>query len=572
MEFKIIKDENGKEKYIETSCYGYTLLNNGRLNKGSLFSKEERDEFELNGLLPCRIPSLEEVLDKCYVALHNNCNDLEKHIYLRALQDRNEVLFYAFVQRHFDELIPLIYTPVVGLACQSFSSIYRRPRGVYVSYTSRDKIEQLFDNKTFDNVEAIVVSDGERILGLGDQGAGGMGIPIGKLSLYTACAGIAPEKTLPIILDVGTNNENLLNDPFYIGCKQRRVGGEEYDNFIELFVNTIKKRFPKVLLQWEDFARNNAGKLLNKYRNSICSFNDDIQGTAAVVVGALASAISVSSVPLIDQRIVIAGAGSAGIGIANFLLNYMERQKIDRETAASQIFMVDRDGLLTSYIKTLDFQKDFIKNNTDLAEWKFANQNNITLLETITNAKATLLIGVSGQGGLFNEQIIKQMVKNTAKPIIFPLSNPDTKAEALPSNIVNWSNNSAIIGVGTYLPSEAKKIGRRIDQVNNYYIFPGIGLGILTVKSKIVTDSMFLLAAEELARIAQKLNKGTNNILPDPNYIQEISKRIAFVVAKEAIEQGLARVNYNSNSDIKEAIEKNFWKPVFLPYKRVYNK
>ena len=355
-----VKIDASGNKYVETSYSGYDLLNHSRLNKGTGFTQEERDTFELHGILPPCQFTLVETEEKCYHTLLEKTTDLEKHIYLRGLQDRDETLFYAVIDKHIEEVLPLVYTPVVGEACQAFSHIYRRARGIYVSYADRERMDQLLSNSYFDNAEVIVVSDGERILGLGDQGVGGMGIPIGKLSLYTACAGIAPEKTLPILLDSGTDNQELLNDPLYIGSKHKRIRGAEYDAFVDLFIKAVKKRFPRILVQWEDFAQINALTLLNRYKDELCSFNDDIQGTAAITVSSIIASIKASTVPLAQQRIVLVGAGSAGVGISNLLIDYMESQGIAKNDAYAQLFLVDRNGLLTDKVASLDFQVPFV--------------------------------------------------------------------------------------------------------------------------------------------------------------------------------------------------------------------
>ncbi|MGV3278233.1 NAD-dependent malic enzyme [Rickettsiales bacterium LUAb2] len=572
MDYKIKTDKNNK-KYLETDSFGYDLISHPRWNKGTAFSEKERDIFELHGLLPSHQFSLNVAVEKRYASLVDKITNLEKHIYLRAIQDRNETLFYALLDKHIEELMPIIYTPTVGEACQQYSSIYRRPRGIFISYSNRDKMDAILANPSFDDVEVIVVSDGERILGLGDQGAGGMGIPIGKLSLYTACAGIAPEKTLPILLDVGTDNQNLLSNPVYLGLHHTRIKGKEYDDFIEQFIKAVKKRFPNVLLQWEDFAQHNAGKLLNKYQNELCSFNDDIQGTAAIMVSALIASINASKLDIHNQVITIAGAGSAGVGISNFLVEYMKSIGISEQDAYAKIFLIDRNGLLTENIEVLDFQKPFVKTNQQLSNWKISNKNNISLQETVLNAKTTLLVGVSGQGGIFTEEIIKCMAKNCEYPIVFPLSNPTQKAEANPHDVLKWTKEKAIIGTGTPFPKVTRNGElKRIDQVNNCYIFPGVGLGAVVVKPKVITNKMFLLAAIKLAEFSPSLNNPSDNILPSLDNIREISKHIAFVVAKEAITSGLTNITNISDDELIEKIEKSMWKPEYIDYVRLPKK
>lgn len=567
MKIDIKKDDKG-QKYVELDVYGYDLINNPLLNKGRSFSHEERVNFKLRGIVPPSNFPLEEIVDKNFQVILDKSTDLERHIYLRSLQDRNETLFYALLNKYIEKIMPLVYTPTVGLACQHFGQIYRRPRGVFISHPNRDAIDEILDHDYFDGTEVIVVSDGERILGLGDQGAGGMGIPIGKLSLYTGCAGIAPNKTLPIILDVGTDNEQLLNDPLYIGWRHKRIRGAEYDEFIDKFVTAVKKRFPKVLLQWEDFAQPNALKLLNRYKNELCTFNDDIQGTASIVVGALLAATIASGVPLSKQKIIVVGAGSAGVGIANLILDAMVDDGIIREDAYKAFFMVDRYGLITDNIESLDFQKPFSRKSSDIAEWSVANSQNITLLETVINSGATMLIGVSAQGGIFTREVIKALAKNTERPIVFPLSNPTEKCEANPHDVLDWTDAKAIVGTGTaYSPYETVNGPKRIDQVNNSYIFPGLGLGVLAIGATRVTDRMFLIAAKALAAISPVNHNKDGNLLPPLSEVRNVSRDIAIAVAEEAIREGLTAYGHDLNQvEIEEIIDDYIWEPVYLPY------
>lgn len=567
MKIDIKKDDKG-QKYVELDVYGYDLINNPLLNKGRSFSHEERVNFKLRGIVPPSNFPLEEIVDKNFQVILDKSTDLERHIYLRSLQDRNETLFYALLNKYIEKIMPLVYTPTVGLACQHFGQIYRRPRGVFISHPNRDAIDEILDHDYFDGTEVIVVSDGERILGLGDQGAGGMGIPIGKLSLYTGCAGIAPNKTLPIILDVGTDNEQLLNDPLYIGWRHKRIRGAEYDEFIDKFVTAVKKRFPKVLLQWEDFAQPNALKLLNRYKNELCTFNDDIQGTASIVVGALLAATIASGVPLSKQKIIVVGAGSAGVGIANLILDAMVDDGIIREDAYKAFFMVDRYGLITDNIDSLDFQKPFSRKSSDVANWSVANSQNITLLETVINSGATMLIGVSAQGGIFTRDVIKALAKNTEHPIVFPLSNPTEKCEANPHDVLDWSDAKAIVGTGTaYSPYETVNGPKRIDQVNNSYIFPGLGLGVLAIGATRVTDRMFLIAAKALAAISPVNHDKNGNLLPPLSEVRNVSRDIAIAVAEEAIREGLTGYGSDLNRvEIEQIIDDYIWEPVYLPY------
>lgn len=571
MKMTIEKDKDGGDEYLLVDGDDRNLLlNNPLLNKGNSFSSEEREQFKLTGLLSAAVLTLEQELEKHYLLLNQKNEALEKHVYLRALQDNNETLFYALIKRYIEELMPLIYTPAVGLACQKFSQIFQRPRGVFISFPDRNKIDEILSHRYFQDIEIIVVTDGGRILGLGDLGACGMGIPIGKLSLYTACAGIPPYKTLPILLDAGTNNQLLLDDPDYLGWRHPRISDKEYDEFLEKFIQAVRTRFPNVLLQWEDFAQSNALKLLERYREKVCSFNDDIQGTAAVVVGALLAATKASGISLDQHRIVIVGAGSAGIGISNLIMDAMVDLGLDISKAYNNIFLIDRNGLITDQVPSLEFQKPFIKNVAELRNWKISNNSNISLLETVTNAKATVLIGVSGQPNIFTSEIIKQMANNCDRPIIFPLSNPTAKAEAHPHDIITWTNGRAIVGAGSPFPPYDEKgyqRQRRIDQVNNAYVFPGVGLGICAVQGTTVTNKLFLVAAKAIADLSPAKVDPEANLLPSLKDIHKVSRQIAIIVAKELVNRGLSRLKNMDEAKIVELVDNCIWRPEYLPYR-----
>jgi len=562
------KDETG-QKYLEIDAFGYDLINNPILNKGRSFPEDERIAFKLRGLVPPSSYPLSKVVDKDYKVIKNLTDDLGRHIFLRGIQDRNETLFYGILTEYIEEMMPLVYTPTVGQACQKFGQIYQKARGLFISYPNRDCIDEILDNEFLDDTEVIVVSDGERILGLGDLGSGGMGIPIGKLSLYTACAGIPPQKTLPIILDAGTDNEELLKDPLYLGWRNKRVRGKDYDDFVEKFVQAIKKRFPNVLLQWEDFAQANALKLLNRYKDQLCTFTDDIQGTASIVVGALLSGITASGIPLTKQKVAVLGAGSAGVGISNLIVNAMIEEGISRDEALNNIFLVDRYGLITDQVESLDFQQPFLKPLATLENWNIENSSDISFLETVTNANITMIIGVCGQTGAFSREVIEQMAKNCERPIIFPLSNPTAKCEAHPHDVLAWTNGKAIVGTGSpFTPYMTGDKERRIDQVNNSYIFPGIGLGIRAVNASRVTDHMFLTAAKALAELSPAKQDPNANLLPPLKEVRQVSRHIAIAVAKEACAQGLSSLGKLSDAQIVDLIDDYMWEPVYLPYRR----
>jgi malate dehydrogenase (oxaloacetate-decarboxylating) len=481
---------------------GTNLLGMSLLNKGSAFSNQEREELHLYGLVPPTIETIEEQAERLTAQFSVLKDNLEKHVYLRNLHDTNETLFYHFVLKNIREMLPLIYTPTVGEACQHFSNIYRASRGIFISYPNRNRIDEILSNVTKRNVKVIVVTDGSRVLGLGDQGVGGMGISIGKLSLYTALGGVSPAYTLPVYLDAGTNNQQLISDPQYIGMRHARVTGKEYDTFVDNFVQAVKKKWPHVLLQFEDFDQTNALPILQKYRDQLCCFNDDIQGTAAVTLGCLMAAGHAVGKRVRDQRVVFLGAGSAGCGIAEKIVARMKHEGLSDAEARSRIFMVDRYGLLTDNMPNLlGFQSDLAQKSADLPWAK--NRQDISLLETVQQAKPTVLIGVSGQPGLFTEEVIKAMHMNCKKPIVFPLSNPTLRAEAFPKDIIRWTNGDALVATGSpFVPVEYEGKTYPIAQCNNSYIFPGIGLGVLSSGATRITDNMLMAASEALADVS----------------------------------------------------------------------
>ncbi|WP_394126647.1 NAD-dependent malic enzyme [Vibrio hepatarius] len=550
---------------------GPALLETSLLNKGSAFSEKERQEFNLTGLLPNTIETIESQSERAYQQLCAFQSDLDKHIYLRNIQDTNETLFHHLVNNHLETIMPLIYTPTVGAACEQFSNIYRRKRGLFISYPERHLIDDMLQNATKHNVKVIVVTDGERILGLGDQGIGGMGIPIGKLALYTSCGGISPAHCLPIVLDVGTNNRNLLADPMYMGWRHPRISGAEYQEFIDDFIQAVKRRWPESLLQFEDFAQANATPLLERYRDDLCCFNDDIQGTAAVSVGTLMAACKQKGEKLSEQTITFLGAGSAGCGIAQQIAKQMQREGLSEAEAKSQIFMVDRYGLLTEEMTDLaPFQLPLVQKRTSYADWPA--QNNLGLEKVVEYSKATVLIGVSGQPGLFNQAVVEKLAANSTQPIVLPLSNPTSKVEATPVDILTWSKGRAIVATGSpfepvsVVDDEGNMIVREISQCNNSYIFPGIGLGVVAAKAKRVSDSMLMASSEALAHAASQSNLNHGAILPPLNQIQIISRDIAFAVAKQAMKEGLALPL--SDHVLEQEIEANFWKPEYRHYRR----
>ncbi|WP_187992329.1 NAD-dependent malic enzyme [Vibrio harveyi] len=558
---------NNDKRPLYIPYAGPALLATPLLNKGSAFSAEERSSFNLEGLLPETTETIQEQVERAYQQYKSFESDMDKHIYLRNIQDTNETLYYRLVQNHISEMMPIIYTPTVGAACENFSNIYRRGRGLFISYPNRDRIDDLLNNAANHNVKVIVVTDGERILGLGDQGIGGMGIPIGKLSLYTACGGISPAYTLPIVLDVGTNNPQRLADPMYMGWRHPRITGPDYDTFVEEFIQAVQRRWPDALIQFEDFAQKNAMPLLERYKDRICCFNDDIQGTAAVTVGSLLAACKAAGTKLSDQRITFLGAGSAGCGIAEAIIAQMVSEGISDKKARSQVYMVDRWGLLQEGMPNLlDFQQRLVQKFDNTKEWENEG-NGFSLLDVMHNAKPTVLIGVSGAPGLFSEEVIKEMHKHCKRPIVFPLSNPTSRVEATPNDIIRWTNGEALVATGSpFEPVVHEGRSYPIAQCNNSYIFPGIGLGVLAVNAKRVTDEMLMESSRALATCSPLAINGNGALLPPLEEIHLVSKKIAFAVAKKAIEQGVALEI--TDEALNDAIDQAFWQPVYRRYKR----
>lgn len=558
---------NNNKRPLYIPYAGPALLSTPLLNKGSAFSTTERKYFNLEGLLPEAIESIEEQTGRAYKQYQNFENDMDKHIYLRNIQDTNETLFYRLVQNHISEMMPIIYTPTVGAACENFSNIYRRGRGLFISYENKNRIDDLLNNAANQNVKVIVVTDGERILGLGDQGIGGMGIPIGKLALYTACGGISPAHTLPIVLNVGTNNPQRLADPMYMGWRHPRVTGDEYADFVEDFIQAVQRRWPEALVQFEDFAQKNAMPLLERYKNRICCFNDDIQGTAAVTVGSLLAACKAAGSSLSEQRVTFLGAGSAGCGIAEAIIAQMVSEGISDAQARSQVYMVDRWGLLQEGMPNLlDFQQRLVQKAENTKDW-VSEEPNFSLVDVMRNAKPTVLIGVSGAPGLFSKEVIQEMHKHCERPIVFPLSNPTSRVEATPNDIIRWTDGQALVATGSpFDPVAHNGQTYPIAQCNNSFIFPGIGLGVLAIKATRVTDEMLMESSRALAECSPLAIHGTGALLPPLEEIHSVSKRIAFAVAKKAIEQGHALEI--TDEALQQKIESYFWKPVYRRYKR----
>jgi malate dehydrogenase (oxaloacetate-decarboxylating) len=554
---------------VRTSLTGFDLLLNPRLNKGTAFTEEERDEFALHGLLPPHIGTLEDQRERRKRALDNRPTAFGKYTLMRDLQDSDETLFYSLIAHHTEELLPIVYTPAVGEGCQRFSEIWRRPRGLFISYPDRARIDQILADPRYDDVRCIVVSDGERILGLGDQGAGGMGIPIGKMALYTALAGIPPEHCLPILLDVGTDNEALLNEPIYIGWEHHRIRGKEYDDFIETFVRAVMRRWPHVLLQWEDFAGVNAATLLQRYRDRLCTFNDDIQGTAATATATLLAAVHATGIPLSQQTIALFGAGSAGIGIANMLIAAMQEEGLTEDEARQRVYALDRYGLLIKGCEGIrPGQEPLVRKKTDVESWTLSGGGPISLLDVVRNAKVTVLLGVSAQAGAFTEEIVREMAKHTPRPVIFPLSNPTSKAEATPADLLRWTDGRALVGTGSHFaPVEVAGKLVRIAQINNSYIFPGLALGILVSKARRVTDAMIMAAARALASLSPAREDKNAPLLPPIADSRKVGLIVGEAVGRQAIADGVAGIA--DPETLHAELRAYVWEPVYLPYQRI---
>jgi malate dehydrogenase (oxaloacetate-decarboxylating) len=565
MDIKSVLSGNLGADALEVPFGGHLLLERALLNKGTAFTREERRTLGLLGLLPPHEDTLDEQAARAFEAYGAKPTDLERHIYLRQLQDTNETLFYRLLLDHLAEMMPIVYTPTVGVACEQYSHIYRRPRGLFIAYTERDDIDAILENAASPRVEVIVVTDGERILGLGDQGAGGMGIPIGKLSLYTACGGIHPATTLPILLDVGTNNEDRLRDPLYLGWRHERISGSEYDQFVDAFVQAVRRKFPRVLLQWEDFAQLHAGALLDRYRDQLCTFNDDIQGTAAVTTGTLLAAVAGAGGRLGDQRVAIVGAGSAGCGIAEQLVAAMVEEGRTEAEARSSFFLIDRPGLLHDGLDGLrTFQRMLAQPKDRVASWRAAEGQPIGLLDVVRNARPTILIGTSGQPGTFTEEVVRAMLTYAERPIIFPLSNPTSRAEATPADLIAWTDGRALIATGSPF-ADVTHAGRRfpIAQCNNSYIFPGLGLGILASGARRVSDSMFMAAARALANYSTAGRDPAAPLLPPLAESRRVSRAIALAVAAAAQKDGLATPR--AAEELERLVDAKIWQPRYLP-------
>lgn len=558
---------SSKTKPLYLSHAGPKLLDMPLLNKSSAFSEKERIAFNLEGLLPPQYESIEQQLERVYQQYKQCHSDIERHIFLRDIQDNNETLFFRLIADHIEEMMPIIYTPTVGEACERFSDIYRSARGLFIAHHQKDRIDTIIRNATKRNVKVIVVTDGERILGLGDQGVGGMGIPIGKLSLYTVCGGISPAYTLPIVLDVGTNNPALLNDPMYMGCRHPRITGKQYNDFLDAFMRAVSARWPDALIQFEDFAQANATPLLQRYRDRYCCFNDDIQGTAAVAAATMLAACKAKHADITQQKTVIAGGGSAGCGIAEQWVKCLVATGMSESDARASIYVVDKQGLITRDTPGLtDFQQRVAQDLSLLPGWEHAHAPG--LLDIIELIKPGILLGVSGCAGLFDRAVITAMHKHCQQPVILPLSNPVRCAETTPEQVLQYTNGEAIIATGSPF-NDVVLNGKAIavSQCNNSYIFPGIGLAVVSCGAARITDGMLMAASFALADASPLANCGEGPLLPVLGEIKVLSEQIALAVAKVAVAEGVAPMR--SENELLACIQAAQWQAEYREYERI---
>lgn len=567
-EFNIITNDAGNVDHIETRLTGDDLLSSSRLNKGCAFSYEERELFNLTGLLPPLIETLDQQAARMYIQFHEHHTNLSKNIYLNVLHDYNETLFYKLVSDHLEEMLPIIYTPTVGEAVQRFSLEHRKAKGLYISYRDKDNIDKILDNYSPMQVDLSVITDGEAVLGIGDQGIGGINISIAKLMVYTLCGGINPHRYLPIQLDVGTNNPQLLNDPMYLGTRHERITGQAYDDFIDAFVKAITKKFPAILLHWEDVGRDNARRILTRYRNNYCTFNGDMQSTAVVALASVLAGVAASGTPLTEHRIVIFGAGTAGVGITDQIYEALKRNGLSSEAARRQIWLIDKTGLLTTQSHLLPFQQPYAREHDDTVEWQLTNANFISLTDVVKHVQPTILIGCSTVAGAFNEEIVKMMSVYNERPIIMPLSNPTHLSEATPEDLIKWTNAKAIIATGSPFSDVIyQNKPYRIAQSNNAFAFPGIGLGAIAAKVTRISDEMLWAATNALSKCSPIINDKSAPLLPKLSHARMVSAKVALAVSEQARKEGLTTIPKDVN--LEELIHKTMWVPAYYPYKKV---
>lgn len=567
--FDIRKDDQGQE-FMEVYLDGIALLRLALTNKGTSFSAEEREELGLDGLLPPQVNTTEQQLDRVYWGFRREPNPLSKYQYLRALQDRNEILFYALLEKHLAEMLPIVYTPTVGEAVQQFSFLFQTPRGVSLSPANIGRAKNVLENFPWNDVRMIVATDSSAILGIGDQGYGGLAIPIGKLALYTVGGGVSPFSSMPVALDIGTDREDLIQDPFYLGVRQHRLRGDDYFDFMDRFVDAVKERYPRAIIQWEDLAKDAAFSVLERYRKKIPSFNDDIQGTGAVALAGVISACRLKGEKLSDQRFVLHGAGAGGIGVAGLILQGLMREGLSRGEALSRVFVLDSKGVLTDDRPMEEYKKPFAQPRDRVAGW--CDEGAVpSLLQAVEHGKATVLLGLSGQARAFTEPVVKAMLAHSERPVIFPLSNPTSSCEALPEEVMAWTQGKAIVATGSPFTA-VEHAGRLIviGQGNNAFIFPGLGFGAILAEATEITDAMVLAAADALVEYTAEKHLQHGLVYPPVEELQEVSIRVASRVLVQAIRDGVATSEKTTGqaANVEAYVRSRFWYPRYLPMRR----
>jgi malate dehydrogenase (oxaloacetate-decarboxylating) len=565
LDFKITVDPKTGHRYLETDMEGKTLLSVPQLNKGTAFTFEERLSFGLLGKLPSRIETLSEQVTRVYIQCQGYETALQKNIYLNNLHDKNQIVFYKLLSENLEELLPIIYTPTISEAVSNFSHKFRQSRGIYFSYPEQEHLDDIIDNRSNPEIDIVCITDGESVLGIGDQGIGGMEIPIAKLMVYSLCGGINPSRMLPVMIDLGTNNPTLLENPNYLGWKQHRLQGEAYHQFVDRVVHTIRKKLPNAFIHWEDFGAVNARAILERYKTEFCTFNDDIEGTGVTALAAIMAAGSALNMPLPEQKVVIFGAGAAGTGIANQIADGMIFAGATPEQAYQQIWLIDRHGLICELNQEIDpSHLKYARTITELNTWGLASNKELSLLDVITHVKPTVLIGSSAVAGAFSEAVVRTMAQQVARPIIMPLSNPTNRAEAIPEDLIGWTDGKALIATGSpFAPVKYSGKTITIAQCNNARVFPGVGLGVIAAKPKYLSNAMLLAAAVALSECAPVLTDIYAPILPGVSESKRIAKKIAFAVGKQAHKEGITNLTLN---ELERKIDEIYWEPEYLPY------
>jgi malate dehydrogenase (oxaloacetate-decarboxylating) len=559
------------ERYLPVRLRGQALMTDPMLNKGTAFTRDERAELGIGGLLPPSVCTIEMQLERVYENYRRQRDDFDRYLYLASLQDRNETLFYRLLSEHVDEMTPIVYTPTVGLACERFSHVYRQPRGLYITPDDRGQMHELLSELPYSEVSVIVATDGEGILGLGDQGAGGMGIPIGKLALYTLGAGIHPTRCLPVCLDVGTGNAQLRSDPLYLGVQRPRLEGDEYYGLLDAFVEAVAEIFPSTLLQWEDFSKQKAWTVLERYRDRLCSFNDDIQGTGAITLAGVLGVCKVDGRGLTEHRFVVHGAGAGGGGIIQVLVAAMLEAGLNAAEARARVIGLDSRGLILANRPGLEaFKHAFAADPALVSDWHLEDPNHITLSDVIANFQPTVLIGTSGQPGCFTEALIRDMARHVERPAIFALSNPTSKTEVLPADALAWTEGRALVATGSpFEPVDHGTTRHRIGQGNNVFCFPGIGLGVIASGARLVTDGMLLAAARAVADEVPASSVRAGCVYPEMEDLRAVSRAVALAVAQTGISEGLAEGALESTDAeaVAARVDAHMWYPDYLPYR-----